>query len=356
MQINTQYSGVIFTGKTDLYTYTAPTTKNTEVYVSTTGSGVRFRVSSNAGSSVVTTSSAISFPVQAGSGAVYVTVDMPYPNTSSPVYSYQVNYWEIFDYTYTVSDSIPGQIDFEFSYPVTLLTTADITIDGTPGAANPGSLGGSGKNWSLAVDVTTPGAATVSINKAGIESGTKNITLSTFIQTYSIGATGPAGGKIFHVSLPGFIANASLCHYLEAAPADIEGTFAWFSAAHLPSYAGGTGDWSTIPDAAETAIEKGAANAAAILALDPDAPAAKACADYGNSTNYDDWFLPNKDELTAMYQNRSVIGGFNTSFNSHYWSSSQLNVNGIYYYNFYNGNQYMSSPDTKLLVRPIRAF
>jgi hypothetical protein len=69
------------------------------------------------------------------------------------------------------------QINFEFSAAVTELDAGDITIGGTPGAANKVSLTGNGTDWSLAITTTTAGAATVSISKSGIEGGTKPITL-----------------------------------------------------------------------------------------------------------------------------------------------------------------------------------
>jgi hypothetical protein len=350
-------NGVIFIGKTDLYTFTAPADKNTEVQVATTGSNVRFRVSSSAGSSAVTLTSinnSSSFPVQAGSDAVYISVDVESAAPSSPVYNYTVKYVETPDYTYTVSDLTPGQIDFVFNKPVTFLAAVDITIagtGGTPGAATNGILNGSGKNWTLAVNVTTDGDATVSINKSGIEGGAKNITLSTFTTTYSIGDPGPAGGIIFYISAPGFFVNGSLCHLLEAAPADI-GAFAWASAAYIPPAYGGTGAYLSIPGTG-TAVGTGWANTAAILTADPDAPAAKACADYVNGI-YDDWFLPSEDELYAMYTNKAVIGGFGTS---PYWSSTEVDIDQALNLRFNDGYQnYGNVKRGSYWVRPIRAF
>ncbi|GHV41153.1 hypothetical protein AGMMS49546_16440 [Spirochaetia bacterium] len=87
------------------------------------------------------------------------------------------------DITYTAAangDAVTTtstKIDFVFTAAVTGLTADDITIAGTPGTAAKGTLTGSGTNWSLALTGTTGGAAAVSINKAGIESGAKSITL-----------------------------------------------------------------------------------------------------------------------------------------------------------------------------------
>ncbi|GHV76676.1 hypothetical protein AGMMS49942_14970 [Spirochaetia bacterium] len=87
------------------------------------------------------------------------------------------------DITYTVTPdgaaytATTTKIDFVFSEALSELAAGDITIGGTPGAATPGSLSGSGTNWSLTLTVSKAGAATVAFNKAGIESGAKNITL-----------------------------------------------------------------------------------------------------------------------------------------------------------------------------------
>jgi hypothetical protein len=315
---------------------------------------VRFRVSSIAGSSAVTlTNNNSSFPVQAGSDAVYISVDVESAAPSSPVYGYTVTYVETSIYTYSASDGIQGKLDFVFSEPVTLLTAADITIAGTgvtPGAATKGVLNGFGKNWSLTVYDITAGDAEVSINKSGIESGEKNITLSDI--TYSIGDPGPAGGIICYIDQMGFTVNNVTCHYLEAAPADI-GPLAWASAANIPPANGGTGSWLSI-FGTQAAIARGAANTAAILAADPDAPAAKACADYGNNTVYDDWFLPSMDELNEMYQNKEVISGFGTGY---YWSSTQSSSYNARILRFSDGAQiFIGNKNVLYPVRPIRAF
>ncbi|GHU42842.1 hypothetical protein FACS1894190_12640 [Spirochaetia bacterium] len=98
--------------------------------------------------------------------------------------------------TYTVAadgnaTATSTKIDFTFSAAVSGLTANDITIGGSTGAATKGALTGSGTSYSLAITTTAAGAATVSINFSGIESGTKNINLYRYV-TYATAANGSA--------------------------------------------------------------------------------------------------------------------------------------------------------------------
>ena len=82
--------------------------------------------------------------------------------------------------------------------------------------------------------------------------------------------------------------------------------------------------------------------------------------DYCNNltyAGYSDWYLPNKDELNAMYVYRNTIGGFNTSGNySYYWSSTTSDNNSSYAWRqkFYDGTQGTSEKTSYLRVRPVR--
>jgi hypothetical protein len=97
--------------------------------------------------------------------------------------------------------------------------------------------------------------------------------------------------------------------------------------------------------------------------------AAKVCNDYSitvNEITYSDWFLPSKDELNQMYQNRETInttasanGGSNFS-NNWYWSSTEHGSNITYPYAWI---QHLSDGETQVLdksysvrVRAVRAF
>jgi hypothetical protein len=83
------------------------------------------------------------------------------------------------DITYTVTPSgtpTTNTLNFTFSSSVDL-TADDITITNGTGSATKGSLTGSGTSYSLGVTTNTAGTISVSINKSGIESGSKNITI-----------------------------------------------------------------------------------------------------------------------------------------------------------------------------------
>ncbi|MET4575763.1 midcut-by-XrtH protein [Ottowia thiooxydans] len=116
---------------------------------------------------------------------------------------------------------------------------------------------------------------------------------------------------------------------LIAANQDISAGVAWFSSL------------TPIGPSAQSA-SNGAGNTAAIVAAPggsiPQASAAGLCSAFevdslgntpcqpGNSC-YSDWFLPAKNQLAALYDNRAAVGGFSSDM---YWSSSESPVNPNY--------------------------
>ena len=68
---------------------------------------------------------------------------------------------------------------------------------------------------------------------------------------------------------------------------------------------------------------------------------------------YSDWFLPSKDELNEMYQNKSTIGGF---ANSGYWSSTEYDNDYAWIQYFSYGGQGSPYKSGSASVRAIRAF
>jgi len=68
-------------------------------------------------------------------------------------------------------------ITLTFNSIITGLTALDITVTDVTGSVTKGSLAGSETSWLLGITVKTAGNITVSINKPGIEAGTKSVTV-----------------------------------------------------------------------------------------------------------------------------------------------------------------------------------
>jgi len=162
--------------------------------------------------------------------------------------------------------------------------------------------------------------------------------------TYSIGDTGPAGGKIFYVDTANAFADWD---YLEAGPVDL-----------------GTSVWSDVSEtlgATSSVIGSGMANTIAIIGQSGHTTsAAKLCYDYVSPSGHDDWFLPSKNELSQMYDNLGGIlnlGGFSSI--AFYWSSTESTVASTdyaYEQDLILGNSGTWLKGTLDFVRPVRAF
>ena len=151
-----------------------------------------------------------------------------------------------------------------------------------------------------------------------------------------LGTSGPAGGIIFQDK--GYYSDG--WRYLEAAPED-QGLFVWW---------GGKGI-SISGTASE--VGTGEANTKAIVGLlERGSNAARICHDlvFGD---FDDWFLPSRDELAQMYQKKDHIGGMDSGI---YWSSTEHDASGAWLQSFADGRQSRETKDFRIRVRAIRAF
>ena len=75
---------------------------------------------------------------------------------------------------------------------------------------------------------------------------------------------------------------------------------------------------------------------------------------------FSDWRLPTQGELAILYNERNIIGGFETLNNTRYWSSTPYGFGGFYVcLNFTNGsfgNHLDMSNQQPLAIRCVRSF
>ncbi len=155
------------------------------------------------------------------------------------------------------------------------------------------------------------------------------------------------GGIIFWVDETGE-------HGLACDTSDISTDIKWYN------------DSLRVTNATGDGVGSGEMNTMLIVAQQTaDAPdstfAALICANLVRGS-YGDWYLPSKEELNLMYQNKALIdvaaianggSGFASTF---YWSSTEDNSNGAWEQYFVSGNQYGVSKSGSIRVRAVRAF
>jgi outer membrane protein OmpA-like peptidoglycan-associated protein len=137
----------------------------------------------------------------------------------------------------------------------------------------------------------------------------------------AVGDTGPGGGVVFYVSNTSFPCGVSLtdnCTYLEKAPASGVSIMDW-SVNYSTTLIGAT--------AQNSAIGSGAANTAAIVAQNGTYNASTNNYEAGFAQSYSnnglsDWYLPSKDELTALYTYESNTASPDTWFIYGYFFNS----------------------------------
>ncbi|HQH31090.1 MAG TPA: hypothetical protein PK900_09380, partial [Spirochaetota bacterium] len=133
--------------------------------------------------------------------------------------------------------------------------------------------------------------------------------------------------------------------YLEAAPADLTSpvTMQWYN-----------GNITT--DATGTGYGTGKLNASKITSAFSGDYAAQRCANY-TSGAYNDWFLPSKEELNAMYTELHKFNVGNFYNNGSYWSSSEDDETQSWMQTFdASGAQSDHAKSEHLRVRAVRSF
>ena len=160
---------------------------------------------------------------------------------------------------------------------------------------------------------------------------------------YAIGDSGPAGGIVFHVTNGGL-------NGLEAALVDQD---------QAPWNCNGTDieGVANLESAAAVDPNSGAVNTPLIAVQCPGTAtnAAVLAAVYVWPNGQTDGFLPNKEELDLLYDQKvaEVVGGFASNF---YWSSSQASASDAWGQFFAFGGQFDGDKVNTGGVRAVRAF
>ncbi|NTV97982.1 MAG: DUF1566 domain-containing protein [Chlorobiaceae bacterium] len=90
-----------------------------------------------------------------------------------------------------------------------------------------------------------------------------------------------------------------------------------------------------------------------------DWPDALAASERLKKNGFDDWYLPNKDELNKLHASRTSTGGFTKAGKKDifYWSSSEKDADYSWGQSFKTGKQYTVDKMTKTgHVRAVRSF
>ncbi len=196
---------------------------------------------------------------------------------------------------------------------------ASPTFTGTPSA--PTALAGTGTNQLATTAFTTDAVAEATKHGIGDSYG---------------------GGKVFYVYDGGR-------HGLIAATSDQNTGIPWFNGTNRLTGTTGNG------------VDAGTMNTTLIIATQiGDNPtgdfAAKICADASlivNNVIYGDWYLPSKNELNLLYQQKEVVGNFGANI---YWSSTESTNDKAWSQGFGGGNQEESFKSGAHHVRAVRAF
>ncbi len=217
-------------------------------------------------------------------------------------------------------------------------------------SGSPSGISITSGSGTFTITFSTPVALASSVFKITIESG-------EHVEPYSVGSTGPGGGKIFYIASTPFVCGPALeltCTYLEAAPTT--GANAWTDANYLWS---GNTTVAIGSDARGSAIGTGYKNTLAMVGQagggNTAGRAGTAARAYRGPNNLSDWYLPSLDELTKLYQNQATVS-ISNAFDD-FWSSTESDSgNALIEWMQGDGGVYGNDKNSLNAVRPIRAF
>ena len=230
------------------------------------------------------------------------------------------------------------------------ITTTDITNLGNLSGTNTGDQDLS--TLALKSNVLELGNTTAFTPDADYEPATKKYVDDNALTTnYSIGDFAQ-GGIVFWVDETG--QNGLVC-----AKEDQYTGVRWYAGTYGNTQAKGDGPFS---GEANTAI---IITAQVAIGDDNVTYAARICNELqiteGGKT-YGDWYLPSKEELNLMYQNRATINATATAnggsafASADYWSSTESNSIDAWFQFFATGGQFSSFKYVELSLRAVRAF
>jgi hypothetical protein len=316
--------------------------------------------------------------------------------------------------TYTITaTNAAGSTSQTFSFTVTIAAPAftlssssetrtvnhvatGFTVNSTGGAiasfaisATPPGMSFSTSTGALTGAPNTVASATnytiTATNASG--SATQTFTLTVPLGIYSVGDTGPGGGKIFYVASGTFTqvgATGSMCtnncKYLEAAPSNWNGASdpnrLWALSQYQSTDVSGIANDSNAYNNA-LGIGLGYKNSNDIVNQGNDTTTAAGAARAYTGGSKNDWYLPTSAELNLLCQwqggiapsvttlcsftsrNSATYGAQAAGFNGdYYWSSSEVNSTNAWSQRFASntGSQANINKSNMAHVRPIRAF
>lgn len=201
--------------------------------------------------------------------------------------------------------------------------------------------------YGKAKDYLAPGDTFVSIGDQG--SGLVVLGCSLEIvsgQAYSIGDVGPAGGTIFQLTDDGM-------HGLEAAPTDVQGGLWCADNADIEGM-------DNFPVGSGPDNRPGSYNTDRINYRCAAGTVAAQTSSYLWPNGQQDGFLPNKDELFQLYQQRNAVGGFSSEAGLYASSTEVENSTGVSMYAvaFFVDNAVLLTErkDAFVRARAIRSF